>query len=161
MTSTREQTVLPLQDSDLLESIRALLGGAGNVRLLGDDQVPVELPERLRAVLRDVVDAMHRGQAITLAPLGQRLTTQEAADLLGVSRPTLIKLLEAGKIPFETPGRHRRIRLTDLLTYQAVRREEQRQILQGLTREAQELGLYDESPETYEQALNEARAKLA
>lgn len=161
MTSTREQTVLPLQDNDLLESIRALLGGAGSVALLGDDQVAVELPERLRSLLLDVVDAMHRGQAITLSRLGERLTTQEAADQLGVSRPTLIKLLEAGKIPFETPGRHRRIRLSDLLTYQAVRREEQRQILQGLTRDAQDVGLYDEDPEKYQKALDEARARLA
>lgn len=161
MTSPREQTVLPLQDNDLLEAIRALLESDGRVALLSDAGQPLELPERLRAVLRDVVEAMHRGQAITLAPVGQRLTTQEAADLLGVSRPTLIKLLEAGKIPYETPGRHRRVRLSDLLTYQAVRREEQRQILQGLTQEAQDAGLYDETPETYERALDEARAKLA
>jgi excisionase family DNA binding protein len=161
MTSPREQTFLPLPDNDLLESIRELLNGPAGVALLGENNEALELPDRLRAVLRDVVDAMHRGQAITLAPVGQRLTTQEAADLLGVSRPTLIKLLQAGKIPFETPGRHRRVRLADLLTYQAVRREEQRRALQDLTRDAQDTGLYDAAPEQYEQALNEARAKLA
>lgn len=82
---------------------------------------------------------MSRGQAVTFAPLGQRLTTQQAADLLGISRPTLIELLETGRIPFETPGRHRRIRLSDVLDYQAVRRGEQRQVLRDLTQDPQEL----------------------
>ena len=161
MTSPREQTVLPLQDNDLLEAIRALLESDGRVALLSDAGQPLELPEPLRAVLRDVVEAMHRGQAITLAPVGQRLTTQEAADLLGVSRPTLIKLLEAGKIPYETPGRHRRVRLSDLLTYQAVRRGEQRQILRHLTRDAQDIEFYDEDAKNYQQALDETRAGQA
>jgi excisionase family DNA binding protein len=51
---------------------------------------------------------MREGKAITLVPRTQRLTTQEAADFLGISRPTLVKLLEDGKIPFDQPGRHRR-----------------------------------------------------
>ena len=58
-----------------------------------------------------------RARLITLVPRTQRLTTQEAADFLGVSRPTLVKLLEDGKIPYEQPGRHRRILFTDLLAY--------------------------------------------
>jgi excisionase family DNA binding protein len=91
---------------------------------------------------------MRAGRAITVAPLAQRLTTQEAADLLGVSRPTLIKLLEDGKIPFEQPGRHRRIRLDDLLAYRDRRRKERSEILDELVVQTQALGLYDdEAPE--------------
>jgi excisionase family DNA binding protein len=56
-----------------------------------------------------------------------RLTTHEAADVLGVSRPTLIKLLEQERIPYETPHLHRRIRLVDLLAYQETRRGERRE----------------------------------
>ena len=119
------------------------------------------LPAELRRVLVNVVEAMRRGQGITIAPLAQRLTTQQAADLLGISRPTLVKLLEGGKIPYETPGRHRRIRLVDLLNYQAVRRDERRAVLRELTEEAQDLGLHDRPYEDYEAALNEARAKLS
>ena len=73
-------------------------------------------PETLQ-VLRGVVEALATGQSVTIAPVHQSLTTQEAADLLGVSRPTLVKLVETGEIPFEQPGRHRRVRLADVLAY--------------------------------------------
>lgn len=95
-------------------------------------------------VLSKVITAMRAGRAITVAPLAQRLTTQEAAGLLGVSRPTLIKLLEDGKIPFEQPGRHRRIRLDDLLIYRDQRRQERSKALDELVRQTEALGLYDE-----------------
>ena len=162
MSGAQEQTVLPPKDAEALAEIETLLRSkAAKVRLAGGKSEAV-LPEELRALMTTVVTAMRRGQAITIAPLGQRLTTQEAADLLGVSRPTLIKLLEEGKIPYETPSRHRRIRLSDLLAYQAVRREEQRRVaVRDLTQDAQELGLYDASPEEFEAALAESRAKHA
>ena len=61
---------------------------------------------------------MREGKVITLVPHTQRLTTQEAADFLGISRPTLVKLLEDGKIPYDQPGRHHRLLFTDLLACQ-------------------------------------------
>lgn len=161
MSTVREQTVLPSHDVEALEAAQAVLAEQAAVALTAASGKSVSLPPELRGLLATVVTAMRRGQAITIAPLGQRLTTQEAADLLGVSRPTLIKLLEEGKIPYETPSRHRRIRLSDLLAYQAVRREEQRRVLRELTQDAQELGLYDASPEEFEAALAESRAKHA
>src|SRR5260370_12430707 len=83
--------------------------------LLGSDGERARLPEEVYRLLMRVVAAMHDGTAITVIPQARRLTTQEAADILGVSRPTLVKLLEQGKIPYEQPGRHRRIRLSVLL----------------------------------------------
>lgn len=157
-----EETVLPPRDVHVVEAVRQLLAGDGEVELVGaDDDTRTALPVELRRLLATVVEAMRRGQAITIAPLAQRLTTQQAADLLGISRPTLVKLLEDGRIPYETPGRHRRIRLVDLLEYQATRRDERRAVLRELTEEAQELGLDAQSSEDYEAALGEARAKLA
>lgn len=156
-----EETVLPPRDAHVVEAVRQLLAGDGEVELVGADDARTALPVELRHLLATVVEAMRRGQAITIAPLAQRLTTQQAADLLGTSRPTLVKLLEDGRIPYETPGRHRRIRLVDLLEYQAIRRDERRAVLRELTEEAQELGLDAQSSEEYESALGEARAKLA
>ncbi|MBC7559054.1 MAG: helix-turn-helix domain-containing protein, partial [Dermatophilaceae bacterium] len=114
---TRETTVLPGQDSALLDAVGVALQEQAPATLtVGDSSVP--LPPELRSVLADVVRAMRRGQAVTFAPMSQQLTTQQAADLIGVSRPTLIKLLESGRIPYETPGRHRRLRLSDVLAFQ-------------------------------------------
>jgi len=161
VSAVREQTVLPSHDVESLEAAQAVLADDEPVALTGASGKSVQLPSELRGLLATVVTAMRRGQAVTLAPLSQRLTTQEAADLLGISRPTLIKLLEAGKIPFETPSRHRRIRLSDLLAFQSVRQNEQRQVLRELTQDAQDLGLYDASPEEFEAALAESRKKHA
>jgi excisionase family DNA binding protein len=85
----------------------------------------VELPEELYRVLRQVVDALRSGLAVTVAPQTQTLTTQQAADLLGVSRPTVIRLLDSGEIPFERVNTHRRIELRELLAYRERRRAAQ------------------------------------
>lgn len=113
--------------------------------LLGPDGQMVPLPLEVFRVLEAVAAAMREGKAITIAPVDQVLTTQEAADFLGISRPTLVKLLESGEIDFEQPGagRHRRIRLQDLIAYQDRRRTTRRQALDDLTREAAKGGLYD------------------
>jgi excisionase family DNA binding protein len=162
MGAANEETVLPPKDQDALGALDALLDSSDSMlRVVSEDGASAALPDELRTVLATVVSSMHRGQAVTLAPLALRLTTQEAADVLGVSRPTLIKLLEQGRIPYETPNRHRRIRLVDLLAYQETRRGERREALGELAREAQELVLYDRPPDSYESALAEARSKLA
>src|SRR5665647_1692792 len=72
-----------------------------------------------------VVEAMTAGLAVTVAPQSQKLTTQQAADLLGISRPTLIKMLDAKRIPYDKIGSHRRILLRDVLAFRNQRREEQ------------------------------------
>ena len=157
-----EETILPPDDMDALDRIHDLLADTpGEVSIATERGDHASLPDPVREILINVVGAMRRGQAITIAPRAQRLTTQEAADLLGVSRPTLVKLLEDGRIPYETPGRHRRIKLVDLLTYQALRRGERQRLLGEMTEETQELGLYDQSSEVYQAALAEARKKLA
>lgn len=161
MSSVQEQTVLPPKDAEALADVEAVLRSKTTPIELGGAGVKATLPDELRDVLTNVVMALRRGQAITLAPHALRLTTQQAADLLGISRPTLIKLLENGKIPFETPNRHRRIQLIDLLNYQASRRGENRDALRALAQEAQADGTYDVPADAYEAALAEARAKLA
>lgn len=157
---SRTTTFLPAHNTALLDAAEALLRSTSDVALEADG-TSVALPPELRQVLADVVRTMRRGQAVTLVPVRQQLTTQQAADLLGISRPTLIKLLEQGHIPFETPGRHRRLRLLDVLAFQQLRRDEQRQALKDLAAESQDLGLYDEGPEAFEAALSEARRKHA
>ncbi len=162
MTSDTTETVLPPRDSEALARIgRLLASGSAPLRLEAESGEAVTLPDELTQALRTVVDAMYHGQAVTVAPQAMRLTTQQAADVLGVSRPTLVNLLDEGSIPYEMPNRHRRIRLADVLTFQATRRSERREGLDELTRDAQDLGVYEEDPEAYRAALAEARQKLA
>lgn len=146
MATAVEHTVLPPADPaavDELAALARLVEGSQSAELLGADGTRVPLPTPILEVLLDVVRAMRDGRAITVAPQALRLTTQQASELLGVSRPTLVKLLEVGEIPFEQPGRHRRIRLQDLLDYRERRRQERRAALAEMVRESEDLGLYD------------------
>jgi excisionase family DNA binding protein len=97
---------------------RYFLAGAG----AGDQ---VELPREVYEVLRKVVDALGHGLAVTVAPQALTLTTQQAADLLGVTRPTVVKILDGGGMPYERVGTHRRLLLADVLAYRERRRAEQ------------------------------------
>lgn len=143
-TSTLEHTVLPPNES--LEALVAMLrrpGAEPATTLSGPNGERLILPPEVFEVLRDVVEAMAVGQAVTIAPVHQRLTTQEAADLLGVSRPTLVKLLETGEIPFEQPGRHRRVRLADVLAYRERSSVERRAALDRMVEIADEADMYE------------------
>lgn len=155
-----ERTVLPPSDmAAMLRLATFLKQHSQPAGLVGPDGQQVPLPLEVFEVLVQVVEALQAGKAITVAPLEQRLTTQQAADLLGVSRPTLIKLLEENEIPYEQPGRHRRVRLSDVLAYRQRRRQERRARLADVTRQAVEDGLYEVSAEDYAAALKKARGK--
>lgn len=144
MTSVLEQhTVLPpAEPGPSLAAVRATLD-TQNATLVGPDGSPVLLPPEIYRVLRDVVEAMSQGLAITIAPHNTQLTTQEAADLLGISRPTLVRLIEAGEIPFELRGRHRRVMLADVVDYQQRLRTRRRATLAEMAHEAAEGGSYE------------------
>ena len=125
-----DDLVFPPKDLDqLLDIARFVENHTEPGLLLGPDGEQVPLPAGVYRVLRQVVEVMSQGKATLVAPQGLLLTTQEAADFLGVSRPTLVKLFEDGAIPFEKPNRHRRVRLQDLLDFRARRRDEQRAAL--------------------------------
>jgi len=141
---TLERTVLPPDES--LDALLAMLNRPGaepSTTLSGPNGEHLVLPPEVFEVLRGVVEAMAHGQAVTIAPVDQRLTTQEAADLLGVSRPTLVKLVESGQIPFEQPGRHRRVRLADVLAYRAQASTDRRAALDRMVEIADEADMYE------------------
>jgi excisionase family DNA binding protein len=102
------------------------------------------LPTSALRLLVDILGALAIGNAVKVVPVHAELTTQEAADLLNVSRPHLVKMLEEGGLPFTKTGRHRRIRFSDLMAFKQRREEESQAAMEALARQAQELGMgYD------------------
>ncbi|MGX1808124.1 excisionase family DNA-binding protein [Nocardia sp. NPDC055321] len=151
MTETlNERTLLP-EHPVQLAALQRFLDSMPNTVAASIVRSPegevVALPAEVIEALRLVAQALSEGKAVTVAPLHTTLTTQEAAELLGMSRPTFVKLLDAGAIPFTRPGRHRRVRLTDVLAFREYRRAERAAGLSELTRLSEDLGLYDDEPE--------------
>lgn len=97
----------------------------------------IKLPAGAVALLSDILSAMARGQSVTLMPENKELSTVQAASILNVSRPYLIKLLEQGSIPYHKVGSHRRVQLRDVLAYKKAIDTEREKILDTLVAEAQ------------------------
>jgi excisionase family DNA binding protein len=131
-----ERTVLPPDGSldELVELVHRIDSGgrAERAELVGPGGAHTPLPTAVYEVLHYVVLAMARGQAVTIAPQHQQLTTQEAADILGVSRPTVVKMLNDGLIAYAQPGRHRRVFLHDVLALHQQRRADRKAALHQL-----------------------------
>lgn len=145
-TAIRERTLLPPEDTSGLTLLARGLAepdSPSRARLVGPDGVQINVPDELYALLRDVVDALSQGLAITIAPHNTMLTTQEAADLLNISRPTLVRLLTDGEIPYTMRGRHRRVMLRDILDYRVRTGRQRRQTLDQMAEDGQDAGLYE------------------
>jgi excisionase family DNA binding protein len=105
---------------------------------------PISLPANIFRVLINMLVEMGNGNAVAVVPVTAELTTQQAADILNVSRPHLVKLLEAEKIPFRMVGTHRKLRAQDVLCYRDKTSFEQRAALSQMVNFDEEFGLDDE-----------------
>jgi excisionase family DNA binding protein len=109
--------------------------------LVSPDGAQLEIPTSIYKVLVAAVAAMAQGNAVSIIPVHHELTTQQAADLLNVSRPHLVKLLGDGAIPFHKTGAHRRIYFEDLMRFRDLRDAERQKALRDLTQKSAEYGL--------------------
>jgi excisionase family DNA binding protein len=136
---TKAESGLAAESSRL---IAAYIGAGQEARLrLIDGGTDVVVPVAAIHMLIEILNQMAAGNAVSLVPVHAELTTQQAANLMNVSRPYLVKQLEAKKIPYHKTGRHRRIRFDDLMAYKQRVDEECQQAADELTRQAQELGM--------------------
>ena len=121
------------------------LSGFASVRLVVDSNVQktvkVDLPGKAVRIIIDVLVELSKGNAVTVVPVQAELTTQQAANILNVSRPYLVGLLDEGKIPYRMVGNRRRVPLPDLLEYKRVDDAYRLDIARQLTEEAQRIGL--------------------
>ncbi len=113
-------------------------GGNGALAIHREDGESVRLAPAIADLVIDLLGGVASGKTVTLVPTGAMLTTRQAADILGVSRPHLSKLLKSGEIPFVSVGSHRRVRHADLMAYIDRRDAARRVALDDLARLGQE-----------------------
>lgn len=144
-------------DSVIVDEVEATIAGetgrrlaalldekpAIQMQIIAQDQQEAALviPPQATRLLARILTAMGKGDGIALTSIRRELTTQQAADLLNVSRPFLVQLLEAGEIPFHRVGTHRRIAYEDVARYRDEIRARRRKTLEDLTAQAQELDM--------------------
>ena len=115
-----EPIAIPDAEEEQVRKLRHLIQ-QGNVKLVGPDGDKIVLPRTIHDVLLVILKNLQAGKAISIVPEHQQLTTQRAANILGVSRPFLVGILKEGRMPFHMVGSHRRIYLRDLLDYKRER----------------------------------------
>jgi excisionase family DNA binding protein len=111
------------------------------LRVDGGEDEAVLVPRAAFDLFLEILGQMANGNAVTIVPVHAELTTQQAADLLNVSRPYLVRLLEDGSVPYRKVGTHRRVKFADLVVYREQQAQRARAAMQALARESQELGL--------------------
>ncbi|MDQ6692963.1 MAG: helix-turn-helix domain-containing protein [Chloroflexota bacterium] len=114
----------------------------GSLKLVSAGGEEIDLPPSIFPLLHKMVHALASGQTVSIVSVGQQLTTQQAADILNISRPHLVKLMEEGKLPFTRTGKHRRLLFEEVMAYKQQRDAERREGLAELTRLGEEMGDY-------------------
>lgn len=161
MTTTNQDQRSTLEPSTFNEADLELLASFLHRTPTGVERIPPALlspdgkkqiiPFPIYETLTTIVDALRHNKAVSIIPTNTQLTTQQAADYLHISRPTLVKILEAGIIPFTTVGRHRRVLLSDLIRYEENLHKERKNFLQEQTYRASAEGNYFDAPAGFTQ----------
>ncbi len=132
---------------DSLERLSLLFREGENSVVIGQNGDKVALPPEMRRLFAFVLDALEKRQSVCLIPEDEPFTTQAAANFLGMSRPYLMRLLDAGEISFHRVGTHRRVLYRDLVSFQERRTEVRSSALSKMTQELSDAGVYDRRAE--------------
>ncbi len=146
MVASPEAIQIAPRDQDEIEQASRLyrmLVHEGTAALIGPDGHRIDLPSTVHEILVRVVEQMQEGKAIAILPLVDELSTQAAADLLGISRQFFVRECEAHKLPFHYTGTHRRVFLKDLLDYKRQREQARREAIVRIARQSEDLGDYN------------------
>ena len=121
-----------------LSQILAQLAGRSTQVQIGSERIT--MPKNVVQIMLEVMTQVANGQQVSVLPKDTDLTTAETADLLNVSRPYVVQLLNEGKLPFRMVGTHRRVLLEDAVQYKETQRKKSLEIMAELSKEAQDLG---------------------
>src|SRR5690625_900227 len=138
----QEQKTAMKSYSALAQAIKQLHSNEPEIEV-EETKEQIKIPIKALKLLSDILEAMGKGQPISIVPMATEITTQKAAEILSCSRPYLVKLLEKGENPFTKIGRHRRIKMEDVLAYKEKKKQAQKERLIEIMQKDEELGLYD------------------
>ncbi len=140
---SKEEQEVAVKSYDALKATLARLESDTAEIEIEETKDRLTIPLSALEMLVKILKATSEGLPISVVPVAMEVTTQKAADLLGCSRPHIVKLLQEGKIPFTKVGKHRRIKYDDLIAYQRQMEAEQKALLIDIMQSDEEDGLYD------------------
>jgi len=132
-----------IESYNALAAVMAQLNSAQPEIEIEETSERIKIPLSALKLLGDILKAMGEGKLISLVPIATEVTTQAAAEILGCSRPHLVKLLEDGEIAFTKVGKHRRIKFDDIMNYRNQMKQQQKQNIIDIMNLDEETGLYD------------------
>jgi excisionase family DNA binding protein len=143
VTPSPEDTRLAQESSRRIAKLLGARKKSLRFRIQPDDEPEetIAIPLPAFRLLAEILAQMAKGNTVTLIPIHAELTTQQAADLINVSRPFLIEQLEKGELPFRKVGKHRRVLFQDLMAYKHRMDHNRLKVLEELAAQAQELDL--------------------
>lgn len=133
---------IAIKSHDILTSVIKQLNSEQQEIEIKETGLKIKIPLSALKLLGDILKAMGHGKLISLVTIEAEVTTQAAAEIIGYSRPYLVKLLEDGKIPFTKVGKHRRIKFDDIMKYRNQIKEQQKQNIIDIMSLDEETGLY-------------------
>lgn len=140
---TKAEQLVAIESYTALSSVLKHLDHGDTEIEIEESKERIKIPYKALKLLEDILKAMSEGKPISLVPIATEVTTQKAAEILGCSRPHLVKLLEEGKINYTKVGKHRRILFEDVIQYRDVMKSQQKNYLIDMMNFDEDKGIYD------------------
>lgn len=141
--ASKEEQKVTIQSYDALTSVIKELKSNNPEIEIDETQERIKIPLSALKLLGEILEAMSKGKPFSLVPIATEVTTQKAAEILGCSRPHIVKLLEEGKIDFTKVGKHRRVKFEDVMKYKRIMKEARKKHIIEIMESDEEIGLYD------------------
>lgn len=140
---TKEEQIAAMKSYDALASVLRELKDNNPEIEIEETHEKIRIPLNALKLLAEILKETSNGRPVSIVPIATELTTQAAAEIIGCSRPHVVKLLESGAIKFTKVGKHRRIRYEDVISYKREMKVRQENLINEIMSSDEETGLYD------------------